>query len=55
MKTTMDDKGKITIKPEDNIESYALKAWVKDNNTGDIIVETKKEKPFAGFKPKSTE
>ncbi len=55
MKASMNDKGKITIKPEGNVERYALREWKDNNNTGDIIIKTKKEKPFKGFSSKKRE
>jgi hypothetical protein len=52
MKTSMDDKGKITIKPEDNVESYALEKWDAENDSGNIIIKTKTEEPYKGFNSK---
>ncbi len=32
MKTTLDENGKLSIKPENGLECYALKLWWEDFN-----------------------
>ena len=45
MKVDINQKGKMTIRPESYIESYALKSWVKDCKSeneklpGSLIIE----------------
>ena len=53
MKCSMNDKGKITIKPVDEVESYALKAWISENNSGDVVVKTDIKNNDMGFKKDS--
>jgi len=52
MKAEMSKEGKITIRPSDEIEAYALTKWSKDNTQKDIEVKTSTEKEKMGFAKK---
>ena len=46
----MDDEGKITVEPADNVECFALKSWTDKNKSGDIEIKTEIPQNTMGFK-----